>query len=116
MDTDARDTARLYYSRSNRSLQADLAALALNPRGIIYWSPRLVALAKPVLSSCPAAWTRLQDSPATADGWYIHLLTGDLRCARSLAVHTPPLRWLCYQRGLRSERAHVLPWRRILPH
>lgn len=116
METDARDMARRYYSRSNRCLQADMAALALNPRALIYWTPRLVALAKPVLSSCPADWPRLQDAPEGADGWYIHLLTGDLQWARRLAQHTPQLRWLCFQRGLRGRRPHILPWRRILPH
>lgn len=116
MDTDARDLARQYYGRSNRCLQADLAALALNPRGLIYWTPRLVALAKPVQSNCPAQWANLQDTPATADGWYIHLLTGDMQWARCLAARTPQLRWLCFQRGLRNHRVHVLPWRRLLPH
>ena len=116
MDTDARDRARRYYSRSTRSLQADLAALSLNPRGLIYWTPRLVVLAKPVQSNCPADWAQLAESPAGADGWYIHLMTGDVQWARHLADSTPPLRWLCFQRGLRSPRPHVLPWRRFLPH
>lgn len=116
METDAREQARRYYSRSSRCLQADLAALALNPRGLVYWTPRLVALAKPVHSSSPATWADLHHTPATADGWYVHLLVGDLQWARHLAAHTPPLRWLCYQRGLRNEHAHVLPWRLLLPH
>ena len=116
METDARDCARLYYSRSHRSLQADLAALALNPRGVICWTPQLVALAKPVLSSCPASWARLQENPAAADGWYIHLLAGDVHRARSMAAGLPRLRWLCFQRGLRSPRPHILPWRRLLLH
>lgn len=116
MDTDARDVARRYYSLSHRCLEADMAALAQNSRAIIYWSPRLVALAKPVHSSCPEAWLRLSESPESADGWYVHLLAGDLAWARQLAAATPPLRWLCFHRGLRSPRAHVRLWRCLLPH
>lgn len=116
MDTDARNLARRYYSCSARNLQADIAELALNPRGLIYWTPQLVVLAKPVQCNYPKAWAQLAKSPATADGWYVHLLTGDITWARRLAGVTPPLKWLCFQRGLRSTKLHVLPWHRILPH
>lgn len=116
MVTDARATARRYYSYSNRCLAADMAALAQDPRSIIYWTPRLVALAKPVQSSCPEDWSRLTDTPVAADGWYVHLLVGDLTWARQLAKEAPPLRWLCFQRGLRNPEAHVLSWRRFLQH
>lgn len=114
MDADARQRALRYYSGSERCLEADLGALARNPGGIICWTPRLVALAKPVESGKPAEWMRLSETPSGADGWYIHLLVGSLDGAVKLANELPPLMWLCFQRGLRSSRPHVLPWHRIL--
>ena len=93
-----------------------MAALAQNPRGVVYWTPRLVALAKPALHDRPADWAQLAQSPCTADGWYVYLLVGDLGWARELAADLPQLRWLCFQRGLRSPRPHVQLWRRLLPH
>lgn len=116
MDTDARDAARHYYSCSSRCLSADVAALAQNSRGLLIWSPRLVALAKPVLLSRPEEWGRLEHSPDAADAWYVHLLTGDMQSARRVAAETPPLRWLCFQRGARSPRVHVVLWRSFLSH
>lgn len=116
MDTDARETARRYYSRSCRSCEADLAALLSNPAAFVCWAPRLVVLAKPVLLRRPAEWERLEHSPAAADAWYVHLLAGDVSRARRLACDLPPLRWLCFQRGSRNERLHAFRWRRILLH
>lgn len=116
MDTDAREQARAYYSAGGRSLHADLAALAQNPQGLIYWTPQLVVLAKPVSSERPICCNGLAESPEHADGWYVHLLAGDLQWARRLARHLPPLGRLYFQRGVRSAKVHSLSWRRLLPH
>lgn len=114
MDIDARDTARRYYSESSRSLKADMAALAQAPGGVVVFTPRLVALLKPVESMSPERWEELHHTPAEADGWYVHLLAGDAAWARQLARTLPPLQWLCFRRGLRNLQPHVYPWQRIL--
>lgn len=114
MDTDARTTARRYYSAARRSLAADLAALGRNPQGVIVFTPRLVALLKPALSAAPQHWEQLADTPAGADAWYVHLLVGDLAMARRMAQMLTPQRWLCFQRGLRNPLPHVYRWQRIL--
>lgn len=116
MDSDARERARRYYQASHRCLEEDIAALLRNPHGLVYWTPRLVALAKPVLHNQPADWEALEQSPVMADGWYVHLLTGDMRQARRVAESMTPLRWLCFQRGMRNARLHVRLWHRLLPH
>lgn len=114
METDARVAARRYYCASDRCLEADLTTLAQNPGGLIIYTPRLVVLAKPVLSHEPRSWELLAELPLAADGWYVHLLVGDVERARQQAAHVPPLRWLCFQRGLRNTRPHVLAWQRFL--
>lgn len=115
MGTDARATARRYYSASNRSLQADMAALAADPDGVVLFSPALVALMRRVHHSEPQRWALLTEPPiAPADAWYVHLMVGDLAWARRLARKLPPMRWLCFQRGVRSPRPHVWPWHRLL--
>lgn len=114
MDTDARSAARRYYSASSRSLPADMAALARVPGSVVIYTPRLVALLKPVLHHAPERWEHLHDTPEGADGWYVHLLVGDLRLARHIASSLPHLRWLCFRRGLRNPQPHLLPWHRIL--
>lgn len=114
MDNDARDAARSYYADSSRCLQADMAALAETPGGVVVFTPRLVALLRPVRADSPAIWEQLHASIADADAWYVHLLVGDLALARQLAHTLPPLPQLCFRRGLRDRRPHVLPWHRIL--
>lgn len=114
MDTDARATARSYYAGSCRSLQADMAALAMLPGGVALYTPRLVALLRPVHSSAPELWEQLSCPTAGADAWYVHLLAGDLAWARRLARSLPPLPRLCFRRGLRGPQPHVLPWHRFL--
>ncbi|MCH5284604.1 MAG: hypothetical protein J1E42_03300 [Akkermansiaceae bacterium] len=116
MGNNARKAARLYYCGSGRDAAADAAALAQNPAGVVLVSPRLVALMKRVESRRPENWENLHENPAGADGWYIHLLAGDLEWARELAATLPPLPWLCYRRGRRDTRLRVLPWSRVLPH
>lgn len=110
---DARLLAQSYYAGSGRRFEDDLRALALSPAGVAVCTPRLVALMKAVHSgSDPLQW---MDGPeaATPDAWYIHLLAGDLRLAFSWARGLPPLRYFCFQRGLRGERVHILPWGRL---
>lgn len=115
METDARAAARRYYSASRRSLQADMAALAANPGGVVLFSPALVALMRQVHHREPQSWELLEEPPsAQADAWYVHLMVGDLAWARRLARKLPPMRWLCFQRGVRSPRPHVWPWHRLL--
>lgn len=115
METDARAIARRYYSASSRCLQADMSALAVNPDSVLLWSPRLVALMKPVRHDAPDTWeSDLAYSPQDADGWYVHLLVGDMDWARHLAGTLPPLSRLCFCRGCRNRRPHVWPWHRFL--
>lgn len=114
MDTDARDAARSYYTASSRSLRADLAALAQHPGGVVVFTPRLVALLKPVRSDSPESWEQLSHTTTRVDAWYVHLLVGELAWARHLAGSLAPLPRLCFRRGLRNSRPHILPWHRIL--
>ena len=110
MNTDARIQALEYYHAAGRDMEADLAALAQHPQGVVLMMPRLVALMKPVCSNEPESWPDLPLVARAADAWYVHLLVGDLALARSLGAGLPPMRWLCFQRGLRNTRPHRLPW------
>ena len=110
MNADARVQAVQYYQAAGRSMAADLEALAQHPQGVVLLMPRLVALMKPVDSSQAESWPELAREFPAADAWYVHLLVGELKLARQLAGALPPLRWLCFQRGLRSTRPHRLPW------
>lgn len=116
MGTDARLTAQRYYRNSGRRLEADVAALLRNPHGVVIYTPRLVALAKPVQHQYPECWEQLEESPAEADGWFMHLLTGDLQWACEIATGMPQLPLLCFRRGLRSPRPHVISAHRFLYH
>ncbi len=115
MSKDARAAAAEYYAGSYRSLESDIAALCRNPQGVVLFSPRLVVLMKPVVSYCAYDWWRLEEAPAEADAWYVHLLAGDVTLALHLAHTLPPLRWLCFQRGRRGTAVHRLPWP-AMPH
>ena len=97
-------------------MKTDLAVLAAHPQGIVLLMPRLVVLMKPVCSNAPEQWTELALISPAADAWYIHLLVGDLRLARRMAATLPPLRWLCFQRGLRAPTPHRHPWQAFLLH
>lgn len=114
MSTDARLTALRYYRAAGRDCAADLAALAANPQGVVLWSPRLVILMKAADSQHPEQWENLSESPADSDGWYVHLLTGELGLARRLAAEVPRRSWACFQRGLRSTVPHRLCWQRLI--
>ena len=110
MNTDARTRAWEYYQAAGRNMDADLAALAEHPQGVVLFMPQLVVLMKPVCSRQVDQWTNLPLVFPQADAWYVHLLVGDLRMARRMATSLPPLRWLCFQRGRRSGAPHRLPW------
>lgn len=116
METDARLAAQRYYRGSGRRLQADVAALLRHPGGVVLYSPRLVALMKPVLHHQPERWEQLGEVCAEADGWYVHLLAGDMKWARELVTGLPLLPWLCFRRGLRSHRAHIISMPHYLTH
>lgn len=114
MSNDSRYIALRYYRGSGRNLQSDIEALATNPQGVVMWSPRLVVLMKAADSTAPAEWQNLAVSPPGADGWYVHLLVGDLALARRLAHEVPCRHWACFQRGRRSPAPHRLRWQRLL--
>ncbi len=110
---DARQKARNYYADSDRRLESDLLAFTSSERGIVIFTPRLVVLMKAVDSRDePQLWMDGPDA-ATPNSWYVHLLAGDLRLAFCWARGLPPLPFFCFQRGLRGERVHILPWRRL---
>lgn len=111
MSTDARQLAERYYAGSGRSLAADLAALGEHSHGVVVYMPQLVVLMKPVARAYPEEWEQLSHVCPESDAWYVHFLAGDLRVARHMAAVLPPLRWLCFRRGVRSSHAHCLPWR-----
>lgn len=113
MSTDARILARRYYEAAERDLAADMAALSANPEGVVVFLPQLVALMKPAKAHSPEEWGKLGETPVGADGWYVHLLVGDLALARRLAWLLPGRRWLCFQRGRRNAAPHRLPLQRI---
>ncbi len=110
MNTDARAQAAAYYQAAGRNMEHDIAALLQHPQGVVLLMPQLVVLMKPVQSSAPELWEQLEQEPAGADAWYVHLLAGDLQLARRLAAALPPLHWLCFRRGRRSTTPHRLPW------
>lgn len=110
MNADARARAREYYRNTGRSLEADLAALAEHPGGVVLMMPQLVVLMKPVLHTQPELWPQLEHIAPEPDAWYIHLLVGNLALARRLAAAQEPRAWLCFQRGLRSTAPHCRPW------
>lgn len=110
MSTDAREEARRYYREHGRRLADDLEAMAVNPRSVLLYMPRLVVLMKPAKKDSPEGWDRLAESPQDADAWYIHLLVGDLEMARRMATDVERLPWACFHRGRRDTRGHVLPW------
>ncbi len=114
MSPDARDRAKQYYEGSGRCLAADVAALSVNPRGVVVLLPGLVALLKPVSHCHPQEWDALVASPPVADAWYVHLLVGELRLARQLAQGLEPYPWLCFQRGARNACLHRWAWRRVV--
>lgn len=105
--------AQRYYSLAGRDMSVDLADLSANPDGVVVMLPRLVVLMKPARSDSPDEWGNLRESPAGADGWYVHLLVGDLPLARKLAWLLPGRRWVCFQRGRRNASPHRLHWDRI---
>lgn len=114
MNTDAKTTARRYYTLAGRDLGADLCALSTNPHGVVVWTPQLVVLMKPANSQQPHTWAELAENPAGADAWYVHLLVGNLALAMRLAHTVPAYPKLCFQRGLRSSAPHCCSWARIL--
>ena len=116
MSADARIQARDYYLAAGRDMEEDLAALAAHPQGVLLFTPHLVAMLKPVCSKSVEHWPQLQHIFPQADGWYIHLLVGNLRMARHMAAALPPLQWLCFQRGLRNTTPHRLPWHAFIHH
>lgn len=116
MNADARTQAWEYYQAAGRCMQADLSALAEHPQGVVLLMPRLVVLMKPVLSTEPQLWPRLEWVAPCPDAWYVHLLVGELALACRLAAALPPHRWLCFQRGLRNSTPHRRPWAAFINH
>lgn len=118
METDARIIAIRYYQGSDRELAADMTALSSNPDAIIIYLPQLVVLAKPVSTRHPQQWDNLHESPPGADAWYVHLMAGDMQQARETARRLPPRPWICFQRGARNTRPHIIRWERFTtpPH
>lgn len=114
MSTDSRTEAYLYYRDSGRNLIDDVNTLLSNPRGVLVFTPELVVLMKPVLLQEELLWGELADNPADADAWYVHLLAGNVALARRLAATLPPLEWLCFQRGRRSNQPHIYRWEQLL--
>ncbi len=117
MNTDATTTAQQYYAWAGRDFAADAYSLALNPQGVMVYTPQLVVMMKPVDSRQPQEWAELAHSPQQPDAWYVHLLVGDMKTARQMAHLVAAYRWVCFQRGRRNTRLHCLSWARILsPH
>lgn len=113
MSTDARTNAQFYYTFAGRDVVADVCRLLQNPQGVFLYTPDLVVLMKPVDSRKPQDWEKLEESPPDADAWYVHLLVGRLALARKLAWLLPAYRYLCFERGMRSRKAHRCSWARI---
>lgn len=114
MSTDAVTAADEYYAAAGRDRVADVSALSANPHGVILICPALVVLMKPVDSTRPQDWEALGESPVEPDGWYVHLLAGDMALARQLAWLLPAYPWVCFRRGRRNARPHRRPWARLL--
>lgn len=116
MKNDARSYAEQYYAGSDRSQEADLAALAHNPYGVALLCPALVALLQPCSVEWSEPWRHWGQAipPGQADAWYVHLLVGELAVARRLAAMLPPLPWVVFQRGTRGPALRRYPWQRFL--
>lgn len=113
MNSDARLSALRYYARCGRVAVPEVCALLANPKGVFVFTPELVVMMKPADSRSPQEWEDLESSPDEPDSWYVHLLVGRLRQARTLARLLPAYRWVCFMRGLRNTAPHRLPWARI---
>ncbi len=113
METDARLIAIRYYRGSEREFAADLTALSANPDAIIIYLPQLVLLMKPADSRHPQQWDTLHHTPHGADAWYVHLLVGNMQQARQVAQRLTPRPWICFQRGARNTRPHIIRWERF---
>ena len=110
MTPNALESARQYYRINGRNLSDDVNAILSNPHGVLVMTPQMVAILKPVRRREELLWSLLSDDPDEADGWYIHLLVGQLAQARQFAWLLPPLEWCCFHRGRRNRRPHCLPW------
>lgn len=115
MSTDARVIARQYYATYGRNMCSDISALQANPQGVVLFTPFVVAMLKPIRTDEDLLWMDLAQSPPNPDGWYVHLLCGDLSLARLLAYRLRPLRWLIYQRGVRGTGWRRCLWKSLLP-
>lgn len=114
MSTDARTEAISYYAQSARNLADDMKALHENPEGVVVWLPQLVVMMKPARRDSPEGWEDLSTTQPGADGWYVHLLTGEVALARELGLLLPELPWLLFQRGQRDEKIHCRSWCRVV--
>ncbi len=108
MSRDARQRARRYYEHHNRDFQEDIQSLSEHHDAVIIWLPQLVVLATAVNHHHAETWDTLTaTSAADCDAWYVHLLIGELSLAMQVAQRLTPRHYLCFHRGLRSQRPHI---------
>lgn len=112
MNANAKRLAKHYYAPTTRSESQDILKICQNPRGVVFVSRAIFALLRPVRSDMPQSWDRqLYEDDSTADAWYIHLLTGDLKQALRLATQVlSPLPYIVFFRGKRSAKPHRIRW------
>lgn len=110
---DAQRKAILYYGDSARSLEADLAELIASERGVFVFTPRLTVLMKAVDLADEESIFNLRKHTNVINSWYVHYLGGDLSLAFNWAKTLTPLPYLCFQRGTRSPKLHLLQWSRL---
>lgn len=110
---DARHHAIQYYDTSIRTLEADLSELIASARGVFVFTPQLTVLMKAIDLTDEESITNLRKHNRRINAWYVHFLSGDLSLAFEWARSLPPLPYLCFQRGIRSPKLHLLPWSRL---
>lgn len=110
---DARQKAKHYYAFSVRSLEADLSELIASERGVFVYTPRLTVLMKAVDLADEESITNLRKHNRLINAWYVHFFGGDLSLGFNWARTLTPLPYLCFQRGVRSPKLHLLPWSRL---
>lgn len=112
MNANAKKLADEYCTDCNVWINYVMADLNENPRGVIFSTPELFAILRPVCSHRPSTWEEnFSRDYRNADAWCVLLLAGDLKKALRLAMQMlSPLPYIVFFRGKRSSKPHIVRW------
>lgn len=115
MNENAKQLADEYCTDCNVWIDDVLTQLNRNPRGVIFSTPDLFAILRPVCSHRPSTWEEdFRRDYRTADAWCVLLLAGDLKKALRLAMQVlSPLPYIVFFRGKRSAKSHRIRWENL---